>query len=447
HEDDTWYLDVPHVESDLSKAASLGHDNKQLGIYDLKRGETIESKDYDDAIGKQGRFEGRTDARYGSSQNDARADGGSYEEGTGENQERERSSRGLAWTAREKFARDLGRSDYSPDQERDHGRFSGNGSASSIKEAEARITGAGSSHVAVAPNTRPSFGLQNIASHMGNAYRGTDDGKKTQENWKGKASAFTSTQAAFKNGDKYDADRKEIHDKYVSDVNKDVPVSKEQTVWMTGGGPASGKTSGLLRNENATMPIRESDKEGTDRPHFPTAVFVSADEAKERIPEYQAGLKAKDPNAAGFVHDETSDMTKGALSKAIATRKDIVYDSTGDSGIDALTAKVNGMRAMGVKKVNASYATLDTDVAQKRSNIRGAQTGRFVPHDVLVANHKEVSKTMIQAMDRGLFDHQQIWDTSGRKPELVASSSREHGVSVVNPTLWSNLQKRAGLDK
>lgn len=465
--DDTWYLDVPHVESDLSKAASLGHDNKQLGIYDLKRGETIEAHEYPEAISKTGRFTGRTDAAssYGSTENDTGGNGGSYEERARQDSRREGSAGRLTFDhiekrgskyvvlsedrsktlgeygSEEEAQKRLGqieyfkhaKNDWSPDQERDaRGRFGAGGSP--IERAERAISG---SRLPAPKSQEPSAGLRAISADIGKSFGDTDRVTKQGvhipvRDWQGEAIGAKDTQHEFQDPKSglYTPERQEIHDAYVRDALAGVPKSANQTVYMTGGGPASGKTDGLLKNTETGIPDRKQ------------AAYINADEAKEHIPEYKAGLAAKDPLAASFVHEESADMSKQGIKEAIKAGKDIVYDSTGDGGYESLAQKVTAMRQAGAKRIVANYAVLPIAEAIRRSDLRAASTGRFVPHAVIEQSHKDVSKTLVRAMENGLYDQAKVWDTSSRKPTLVASFDRATGLKIHDNSAWEALKKR-----
>ena len=60
--DDSWYLDVPHVERSLAHAATLGKERGEKAIWDLKRHEEVKNHEYEEAIRGTGRFAGRVDS-------------------------------------------------------------------------------------------------------------------------------------------------------------------------------------------------------------------------------------------------------------------------------------------------------------------------------------------------------------------------------------------------
>lgn len=287
------------------------------------------------------------------------------------------------------------RKDYSPDQPRaENGQFGEGGGSSSSSSKESKSSGSS----APAPSSSPSKSSDTRDTH-------------------------------FKDG-KWSEPRVAIHKTYTSKVTKNVPKSAEPTVYMTGGGPASGKTTGLLKNPAAKIP--DSAK----------AAHIDPDGAKENIPEYKERQAAGDKTAAAHVHEESSHMAKAAVSTALKGGHDVVYDSVGDSGITKLSAKVKEMRDAGAKRVAASYATVDVEEAIRRSDERAAQTGRFVPHEYIRAAHKDVSQTVRAAVDQGVFDSLDVWDTSGAQPVQVATYTKVSGLKVQDQVAWDRFVAR-----
>lgn len=253
--------------------------------------------------------------------------------------------------------------------------------------------------------------------------------------WKGKAEGAKDTKAAYFHDGKWDQSRLAHHDEYVHVATDSAEKSKgPQTVYMTGGGPASGKTTAILENPAAGFPVSGIGQKA--------AAFISADDAKEAIPEFAAAKAAGDQSGAGFVHEESAHMSKLAMAKAIAQGKDVVYDSTGDGGIKDLTDKVTTMRNQGVKRVVANYVTIDPDEAVARSVERGKRTGRYVDPEVTRGIHTLVSRTASAAMQGGLFDEAKLWDNSGTTPKLVASYEKGRGLVVQDKDNWDAFIKR-----
>lgn len=273
-------------------------------------------------------------------------------------------------------------------------------------------------------------------------WRSGDFVKQVDGTWKPKSSdsrakqsnfstSSQTTEDLYKVGGVWSPSRTAVHDSYIAKVNKGIPVSEVPTVYMTGGGPASGKTVGLLNNPLAGIP--NSSK----------AVHADPDGAKEAIPEFVANKNLGDKSIASRVHEESAYMSQEAVKAGLSSNHDVVYDSTGDSGIEKLAAKVKKIREQGAQKVVAHYATVDVDEAIRRSDSRAKHTGRYVPHDYLKQVHRDVTKTVLGAIERGVYDSLDLWDTSSSgAPEHVASYTKSDGLKIHNKSSWEAFQKR-----
>lgn len=215
----------------------------------------------------------------------------------------------------------------------------------------------------------------------------------------------------------YTAERQALHAKLINQRLDGVKPGSG-TVYMTGGGTASGKTDGILKNPDAGIP-----KQG-DAAVLDPDTFKTGDEEKglDGLPEYGVAKKAGRPWAAAHVHEESSNVTQQSISEALKRGHDVVYDSVADSGIDKLHAKVQGMRKAGARVVNADYATCSISTAMKRQEIRAQRTKRHVDPAILRDNHRGVTTAVLGAIDRGTFDRLRVWDTNGDKPRLIAET-------------------------
>jgi predicted ABC-type ATPase len=221
------------------------------------------------------------------------------------------------------------------------------------------------------------------------------------------------------------AEREALHDEIVAETLAGVPGGKaEPTMYMLGGGPAAGKTT-MLNQGGIDVPT--TGEGGSKR----MAVLVNADEVKMALPEFggspEAGRSWK--QAAGFVHEESSLLSKRIQQAAVAAKMDIVLDGTGDSKPNKLAAKIAEARRAGYK-VEGHYATVPTGVAVTRSRNRGTHpvqdrygrtVYRVVPDSIVMGTHSAVSDTFPKAQH--LFDRVTVYDTTngarriaGREP-------------------------------
>ena len=193
-----------------------------------------------------------------------------------------------------------------------------------------------------------------------------------------------------------------------------------------GGGPAAGKSTAL----KATHP---------DTAH------IDPDEIKAQLPEYQQMIDAKDPRAASYVHEESSQLAKQATREAQERRLNFTLDGTGDSDIAKMAGKVNDARKHGYM-TEGKYVTTGTDEAVKRAKARAAATGRHVPETFIRETHAAVSDTYAKAVKMGLFDKTELWDTTGAKPALVAHKEPGGKFTVADQAAWQQFlgQGRGG---
>lgn len=112
-----------------------------------------------------------------------------------------------------------------------------------------------------------------------------------------------------------------------------------------------------------------------------------------------------------------------------------------DGTYENLERKMSVLRKGGMR-IEANYVTVDTATALKRAVQRGEKTGRHVPADGLRAVHRDVSKILPLAMERGLFDKATLWDTNEGRPRKVASSEGKR-VTIHDQALWERFLAKA----
>jgi predicted ABC-type ATPase len=217
----------------------------------------------------------------------------------------------------------------------------------------------------------------------------------------------------------FTTERQALHDQIVADAVDGVPSTLNPTYYMLGGGPAAGKTR-ILETGQADVPDKTN------------AVHINADDIKEKLPEYAPMVAAKNEQAAGYVHEESSYLAKRIQAASVETSRNIVLDGTGDSGVDNLAKKVGSAKKQGYKTV-AVYASVDTDVAVERMVRRYVRTGRLVPEPVVRETHANVSRIFPAAVN--MFDSIKLFDTSDG-PKLIATGQNGK-LSILDQTKYS----------
>ncbi len=251
-----------------------------------------------------------------------------------------------------------------------------------------------------------------------------------------KPAAKPDTKALYFKEGAWAPERVKLHEQFYKAATKGVPVTNMPTVYMTGGGASSGKTTALLKNPKAGIP---------DEKH---AAHIDPDGVKKVLPEFIEGVKKGDLGAAAHCHEESSDVSKDFVARAIRDGHDVVYDSTGDSGIAKLEAKVKALRDAGAKHVDMQYVAIDPQEALRRAVIRendpkSPSFGRHVNPDVLMGGHRDVTQTALNAIERGTFDTMKFWDNNGKEPKLIATYDKAGaGLKIVDQPAWDAWTKQ-----
>lgn len=198
-------------------------------------------------------------------------------------------------------------------------------------------------------------------------------------------------------------ERQALHDKIVEDAVTGVPKSDDPTVYMLGGGPATGKST------NRNLGIDGIPKDGSN-----LAVDVNPDEYKKALPEYQL---TNEIDRAPFTHEESSYLSKRVTSAAMERKQDIVLDAVGDSGTRKIQDKIDTAHKNGYK-VKATYLTRPTSVSLAGNIARAKSEGRLVHSTELKKLHVGVSQAVPLVAKN--FDSFNLYDTTnGRK--LIAT--------------------------
>lgn len=230
-----------------------------------------------------------------------------------------------------------------------------------------------------------------------------------------------------KNG-KLTAEREKLHDEIVMRALEGIEKAQgQQTFYMMGGGPASGKSTVIKQG-------------AVDVPDNTKAAYIDPDWCKAQLPEYQAMVKAGDKSAASFCHEESSALAKRISTAAQKNGYNVVYDGTGDGSVKSVEkklaeAKANGLVTKGV------YVTVPTDIAVERSNARGIKTGRVVPEKTIRDTHKKVSQILPEVAH--LFDGGvQLFSTDG-EVKLIAEGGKGKGLKAVDQKLYNEFLAKA----
>ncbi|MEE6258877.1 zeta toxin family protein [Plantactinospora sonchi] len=230
----------------------------------------------------------------------------------------------------------------------------------------------------------------------------------------------TPTRRAFRQG---------LIDKALA--NATPPEDGRPVLYLMGGGVASGKSTVLhMLQESGQVP-----KENV--------AFLSPDEFKEPIPEYKLVIAAGDSMASSAVQSESGIMFGTARDEAIRRGVNIICDVT-------LSNPSGGLRTI-QKAIDAGYevrlygVTADVASAVVRNADRAAETGRYVPIDVLLKAHQGFSEGFRAYADA--VDHAELWDNSGDGgPTLIAGKAPGGELEVLDDRAFADFERKAELD-
>jgi hypothetical protein len=242
---------------------------------------------------------------------------------------------------------------------------------------------------------------------------------------------------------------------------KPVPEGEQKIVYFNIGGPGSGKggNTGVNREIIGWPKTREID-DMTGEPDFegmpnPDAALLDADAMKIQHPNVKKMRRDQsshgvmnDPDAlggmwAGESHEESSYMNKLAYTRALEAGVPIVFDGTGDGGIESVREKVEEARKHGYI-VKAAGVYLEPTEGLKRATSRAASTGRNVPPKMQAATYADIVDTFNAAKDENLFDSIVWLDNNGVNKGETAKPIYEFtsggGLKILDQAAWDRFQ-------
>jgi len=221
-----------------------------------------------------------------------------------------------------------------------------------------------------------------------------------------------STKSHYFDGTNYFPHRKALHNEIIqyfledSQKNGDEPIA-----FLLGGGSASGKST---YGEHQEEILNNMNK-------FP--VYIDSDLIKEKIPEYSS-LKITNPlEAADIVHDESSDVAKELLERAIQESYDIIFDGTMKNE-EKYISLISKLKEKGYE-VFAIIVDVPIEHAFKMADMRFEIEGRLVSKKTILETHIGVSRTFNKIKE--MFDGYVLWDNSkyGEEGTIFAEKNEE----------------------
>jgi predicted ABC-type ATPase len=225
--------------------------------------------------------------------------------------------------------------------------------------------------------------------------------------------AMPSSAAYVRPDGTFTPERQALHDSIVTAaLASSTPVEDPHMV-MLGGGPASGKTE-MKDSGMVTLPTN--------------TVENDPDEIKKALPETAPLQEAGDRSWAGVTHEESSYLSARITSASFETSRNMVLDSTGDSTIDKLSAKIDAAHDAGYK-VDANYITVHPDTGTERAMARAEKTGREVNEDVVRNTYASISEVFPQASEK--FDSVKLFDNNATAGHEGGQPRVSQGIQLI----------------
>ena len=203
-------------------------------------------------------------------------------------------------------------------------------------------------------------------------------------------------------------ERQALHDAIITEALSGSSPVENPTQWMNGGGPGSGKSS-LTEGVNKELTGYDAN-----------SVLLDPDNVKKELPEVQEALarieageaSEVDIEWAGLSHEESSYIAKRIHLASLERHHNVIFDGTGDGGVDSVRKKVELARKNGYKRVEANYLYLEPDEGIKRAKARQVESFRKVPVKIIEETYENISQIFPQLVDAQIFDTLRLFDNN-----------------------------------
>lgn len=258
---------------------------------------------------------------------------------------------------------------------------------------------------------------------------------------KGRDSMWEHLVPDGKGGYKLTPERTKLYESIVKEHLKGITPSGNPTFTLMGGGGGSGK--GTVQKSPVAM--NQANEYGVNIPSS-NVVKVDPDEIKTMIPEFNDMVSiGRKEDAAGYVHEESSAISKLVQRQAFSRKLDVLLDGTGNSKATALQKKIDQARDAGYT-VNGAYVHASIENAWQRNMGRAIESEDrgLVPAWAFLEAHKSVSDIIPYMAPK--FDNWVLFDTNGAKgstPPIIAIGHRGVPVQVIDRTAYKGFIDKA----
>lgn len=214
--------------------------------------------------------------------------------------------------------------------------------------------------------------------------------------------SLVSTVHVYAEGDIWRPARTAVHGQIVASMLGTGAPGSAPVAYFTIGPMGAGKTTRLRPIVQADRARRDLVDESLSR--------VSADEIRERLPEYADGLGSL------VVQDEAFRVAYDTLFPAACeARLDLVYDTIGRvaGSVASFDRQLRELKTAGFA-IHVVLAQCALDICRNRAERRALSNGRLVDSAVQDATHDQPAQVLkLLQTEAGLLDGWAVFDTSG----------------------------------
>jgi predicted ABC-type ATPase len=212
---------------------------------------------------------------------------------------------------------------------------------------------------------------------------------------------------------------------------------------FTAGGGASGKAASEFYFDGKWRSLKELEARND-------VVVIDPDGIKKMADEFKALQANGDIYAASSVHEESSELSKLFMKRALSEGYNVIFDTTA-SGEEKFIAKLAEAKNAGYEvQVTKSYITTKDAVGRsidRAERVGGPSEGRYVNVRALMDAHEGASRTTPLWQRSDLVDRWRIYDNTARAPALVAEGGGGVTTAIHDTQVYDTMLEKGGLDR
>jgi predicted ABC-type ATPase len=212
---------------------------------------------------------------------------------------------------------------------------------------------------------------------------------------------------------------------------------------FTAGGGASGKGASEFFFDGKWRSLKELEARND-------VVVIDPDGIKKMADEFKALQANGDIYAASSVHEESSELSKLFMKRALSEGYNVIFDTTA-SGEEKFIAKLAEAKNAGYEvQVTKSYITTKDAVGRsidRAEKVGGPSQGRYVNIRALIDAHEGASRTTPLWQRSDLVDRWRVYDNTARVPALIAEGGGGVTTAVHDTQVFDTMLEKGGLDR